>query len=139
MGLIMKLLEKESLLKWISSKRDFLYNQYAIISGEIDNGCVDLDSKLSDQAQISYGIDVVSELIDLLDNCTFDFAEIKKDNIIIFDIRQKTFQDTYEYLSSHGVSAVALFSGEKTMCLEEKKNIINYLASLLTELQTPLK
>lgn len=135
----MKLINKDSLLKVLLNKRDSMYRQYDRLNQAIDNDCPNLDSKFSELSQISYGIDIVTEFIDLLDNFIFDLAKIKNDNIIIFnlceDIDDETLINTFEYLSSCGISAVAMFNNENYMELDEKRNMINYLVHLLEELK----
>lgn len=135
----MKLINKDSLLKVLLNKRDSMYRQYDRLNQAIDNDCPNLDSKFSELSQISYGIDIVTEFIDLLDNFIFDLAKIRNDNIIIFnlceDIDDETLINTFEYLSSCGISAVAMFNNENYMELDEKRNMINYLVRLLEELK----
>jgi hypothetical protein len=116
-----------------------MYRQYDRLNQAIDNDCPNLDSKFSELSQISYGIDIVTEFIDLLDNFIFDLAKIRNDNIIIFNlcesIDDETLINTFEYLCSCGISAVAMFNNENYMELDEKRNMINYLVHLLEELK----
>ena len=44
-----------------------MYRKYGIISYEIDNDDINLGEKLSEQSQLSYGIDIISAVIDKLD------------------------------------------------------------------------
>lgn len=135
----MKLINKDSLLKVLLNKRDSMYRRYDRLNQAIDNDCPNLDSKFSELSQISYGIDIVTEFIDLLDNFIFDLAKIKNDNIIIFNLYEaiddETLINTFEYLCSCGISAVAMFNNENYMELDEKRNMINYLVRLLEELK----
>lgn len=134
----MKLINKDSLLKVLLNKRDSMYRQYDRLNQAIDNDCPNLDSKFSELSQISYGIDIITEVIDLLDNFIFDLAEIRSDDIVVFNLHEsldEALTNTFEYLCSCGVSAVAMFSSESSMELDEKRNMINYLVRLLEELK----
>jgi hypothetical protein len=134
----MKLINKDSLLKVLLNKRDSMYRQYDRLNQAIDNDCPNLDSKFSELSQISYGIDIITELIDLLDNFIFDLAEVRNNDIVVFNLCEsvdETLTNTFEYLCSCGVSAVAMFNNENYMELDEKRNMINYLVRLLEELK----
>lgn len=135
----MKLINKDSLLKVLLNKRDSMYRQYDRLNQAIDNDCPNIDSKFSELSQMSYGIDIITELIDLLNNFIFDLAKIRNDNVIIFNlcesIDDETLTNTFEYLCSCGISAVAMFNNENYMELDEKRNMINYLVRLLEELK----
>lgn len=134
----MKLINKDSLLKVLLNKRDSMYRQYDRLNQAIDNDCPNLDSKFSELSQISYGIDIITELIDLLNNFIFDLAEIRNNDIVVFNLCEsldETLTNTFEYLCSCGVSAVAMFNNENYMELDEKRNMINYLVRLLEELK----
>lgn len=134
----MKLINKDSLLKALLNKRDSMYRQYDRLSQTIDNDCPNLDSKFSELSQMSYGIDIITELIDSLDNFIFDLAKIRNDNIIIFNLCEpidETLTNTFEYLCSCGISAVAMFNNKNSMELDEKRNMIDYLVRFLEELK----
>lgn len=134
----MKLINKDSLLKVLLNKRDSMYRQYDRLNQAIDNDCPNIDSKFSELSQMSYGIDIITELIDLLNNFIFDLAEIRNNDIVVFNLCEsldETLTNTFEYLCSCGVSAVAMFNNENYMELDEKRNMINYLVRLLEELK----
>lgn len=134
----MKLINKDSLLKVLLNKRDSLYRQYDRLNQAIDNDCPNLDSKFSELSQISYGIDIITELIDLLNNFIFDLAEIRNNDIVVFNLCEsldEALTNTFEYFCSREISAVAMFNNENYMELDEKRNMINYLVRLLEELK----
>lgn len=135
----MKLINKDKLLQYLLKQRDAMYRQYDRLNREIDNGSSNLGVKISEQSQISYGIDIISALINMLDECVFDLAELKKNDIIIFNLTDSTHEaltNTFEYLDSCGVSAVAMFKeSSRLMELDEKRVMIQYLVGLLSELK----
>lgn len=134
----MKLIYKDKLLQSLLRTRDSMYRQYDRLSREVDEVHTNYESKLNELTQISYGIDIVSTIINTIDDYLFDLAEIKNDNIIIFnlcDSEQNIFNSTYEYLCNCGISAIAIFNNDKNMELEEKRIVIDYLARLLGKLK----
>lgn len=134
----MKLISKDGLLKVLLNKRDSMYRQYDRLNRTIDNDCLNLENKFNELSQISYGIDIVTEFIELLNNFIFDLAEIRNDGIFIFNLSEsldEAFTNTFEYLCSCGVSAVAMFNSENAMELDEKRNMIDYLVRFLEELK----
>lgn len=134
----MKLINKDSLLKVLLNKRDSMYRQYDRLNQAIDNDCTNIDSKISELSQMSYGIDIITELIDLLNNFIFDLAEIRNNDIVVFNLCEsldEALTNTFEYFCSRGILAVAMFNNENYMELDEKRNMINYLVRLLEELK----
>lgn len=134
----MKLINKDSLLKVLLNKRDSMYRQYDRLNQAIDNDCLNIDSKISELSQMSYGIDVITELIDLLNNFIFDLAEVRNNDIVVFNLCEsldEALTNTFEYFCSRGVSAVAMLNNENSMELDEKRNLIDYLVRFLEELK----
>lgn len=134
----MKLINKDSLLKVLLNKRDSMYRQYDRLNQAIDNDCPNIDSKISELSQMSYGIDIITELIDLLNNSIFDLAEVRNNDIVVFNLCEsldEALTNTFEYFCSCGVSAVAMFNNENSMELDEKRNMIDYLVRFLEELK----
>ena len=60
-------INKDKLLRYLLDQKDTMYRKYGIISYEIDNDDINLGEKLSEQSQLSYGIDIISAVIDKLD------------------------------------------------------------------------
>ena len=60
-------INKDKLLRYLLDQKDTMYRKYGDISYEIDNADINLGEKLSEQSQLSYGIDIISAVIDKLD------------------------------------------------------------------------
>ena len=60
-------INKDKLLRYLLDQKDTMYRKYGIICYEIDNDDINLGEKLSEQSQLSYGIDIISAVIDKLD------------------------------------------------------------------------
>ena len=60
-------INKDKLLRYLLDQKDTMYRKYGVISYEIDNDDINLGEKLSEQSQLSYGIDIISAVIDKLD------------------------------------------------------------------------
>lgn len=60
-------INKDKLLRYLLNQKDTMYRKYGDISYEIDNADINLGEKLSEQSQLSYGIDIISAVIDKLD------------------------------------------------------------------------
>lgn len=60
-------INKDKLLRYLLDQKDAMYRKYGDISYEIDNADINLGEKLSEQSQLSYGIDIISAVIDKLD------------------------------------------------------------------------
>lgn len=60
-------INKDKLLRYLLDQKDTMYRKYGDISYEIDNADINLGEKLSEQSQLSYGIDIISSVIDKLD------------------------------------------------------------------------
>lgn len=60
-------INKDKLLRYLLDQKDTMYRKYGDISCEIDNADINLGEKLSEQSQLSYGIDIISAVIDKLD------------------------------------------------------------------------
>lgn len=116
-----------------------MYRQYDRLNRDIDNGTSNLGGMINEQSQISYGIDIISALINLLDEYEFDLAELKDNGVVIFNLdnpTHKSLMNTFEYFSNYGISAVAMFDeNSKPMELDEKRIMIQYLVGLMTELK----
>lgn len=60
-------INKDKLLRYLLDQKDTMYRKYGDVSYEIDNADINLGEKLSEQSQLSYGIDIISAVIDKLD------------------------------------------------------------------------
>ena len=60
-------INKDKLLRYLLDQKDTMYRKYGDISYKIDNADINLGEKLSEQSQLSYGIDLISAGIDKLD------------------------------------------------------------------------
>lgn len=60
-------INKDKLLRYLLDQKDTMYRKYGDISYKIDNADINLGEKLSEQSQLSYGIDIISAVIDKLD------------------------------------------------------------------------
>lgn len=133
----MKLIKKDDLVRYLHTQKETLYRISEQLNIDICNASCDLESNLAQQSQISYGIDIIMGLLDKLEKPELNIAELDDNGNIIFYLSpENEFSSYYEYLSSQGVSAIALFNGStENLDMEGKKHIMRHLVELLRGIQ----
>lgn len=95
-----EMLVKAKLLSFLHSERDSLHSKYSKVSRAIDNDCIDMGSKLMEQAVLSNAIDIVDAITDKLSDFEIDLKLIPKDMVAQISVSEKSKFTIEEYVEA---------------------------------------